>query len=67
MFQYLFASAILCSVGEVITFEHAFHISAFDHIRMLILSIYFLVACINTFYKFQYFGSGALYLRFETC
>ena len=47
--------------------------------RMLILSDYVLLACISTIYeyghvwlikmhiKFQFLGSGALFLRFETC
>ena len=50
-----------------------------EHVRMLIFSSYVLLACINSVYKyghawvisnmyikFQFCGSGALYLRFET-
>ena len=39
MIQYRYASMILCSVGEVIVFEHECYISALKHIRMLILSL----------------------------
>ena len=61
-------------------FKHGCYISALAHIRMLTLSIYVLLECINTVYKyghawviyemyikFQFWGSGALYLRLETC
>ena len=41
---------ILCSVGDVIIFVHGCYISALEHIRMLILSIYVFLACINTIY-----------------
>ena len=70
---------ILCSVREVIIFEHGCYISALELVRMLVLGSYVLLACINPIYKyghawliskmynkFQYFGSGAVYLRFET-
>ena len=70
---------ILCSEGEVI-FEHGCFILALEHVRMLTLSSYVHLACINPIYKyghawvickmynkFQFFGSGALYLRLETC
>ena len=39
MFQYRYAGKILCSVGEIIIFEHVCYISALEHIRMLLLSI----------------------------
>ena len=52
MNQYGYARGILCSVGEVIIFEHGGYTSALEHIRMLILSNYVLVACINTIYKY---------------
>ena len=39
------------SVGEVIIFEHGCYISAWEDIRMLILSIY-VIACINKIYKY---------------
>ena len=52
MIQYHYASMILCSVGEVIVFEHGCYISALEHIRMLILSSYVLLECINTIYKY---------------
>ena len=41
-------------VGEVtsIIFEHECYISALEHIKMLILSIYVLLACINAIYKY---------------
>ena len=70
----------MCSVGEVINFEHGCYISALEHVRMLILSSHVVLACINPVYKyghawviykmyikFQFFGSGALNLRLETC
>ena len=47
---------ILCGVGEVIIFEHGCYISALAHIRMLILSIYVLLECINTIYKHDFVG-----------
>ena len=52
MIQYIYSSMILCSVDEVIIFEHGCYISALEHIRMLILSSYILLACINTIYKY---------------
>ena len=51
IFQYHYASVILCNVGEVIIFEHGLYISALEHIRMLILSSYVLLECMNTIYK----------------
>ena len=45
---------ILCSVGEVIIFEHGCYISALEHVRMLILSSYVLLACINAVYKYSH-------------
>ena len=44
----------------IIIFEHVCYISALAQIRMFKLSIYVLL-------EFQFLGSGALYLRFETC
>ena len=52
MIQYRYASVILCSVEEVIIFEHGCYISTLEHIMMLILSSYVLLACINTMYKY---------------
>ena len=52
MFQYRYARVILCSVGEVIIFRYLGYISALKHIRMLILSSYVLLACINTIYEY---------------
>ena len=46
-----FSDSVVHIVGEVIIFEHGFYISAWEHIRMLILSIY-VIACINTIYKY---------------
>ena len=43
---------ILCSVGEVSIFEVGSYISGLEHIRMVILSIYFLLVCENTIYKY---------------
>ena len=43
---------ILCSVGEVIIFEHGCYISALEHIWRLILNNYVLIACINTINKY---------------
>ena len=40
------------SVGEVIIFEHGCYISALEHFRMLILSSYILLVCINAIYKY---------------
>ena len=42
----------LYSVREVIIFEHGRYISALKHSRMLILSSYVLLGCINTIYKY---------------
>ena len=52
MFQYRCAQVILCSVGEVIIFEHRSYISALEHVRMLILNSFVLLACINPIYKY---------------
>ena len=52
MFQYCNALVILRGVGEVIIFEHGCYISALAHIRMIILSSYVLIQCINTTYKY---------------
>ena len=52
MIQYRYASVIPRGVGEVIIFEQGCYISALAHIRMLILSIYVLLECINTIYKY---------------
>ena len=38
MFSYRYAWLILCSVGEVIIFEHGCYISDLEHVRTLILS-----------------------------
>ena len=54
MFQYHYVLLILCSVGEVIIFEHGCYISALEHVRKLILSNYVLLACINPIYKYSY-------------
>ena len=48
MFQYRYARVILCNVGKVYIFELKCYIcAAFEHIRMLILSSYILLACLN--------------------
>ena len=52
MFQYRYAGVILCNIGEVIIFKHKCYISALEQKRMLILSIYVLLTCMNTIYKF---------------
>ena len=36
MFPYCYVRVIMCSVGEVIIFDHGFYISVLKHIRMLI-------------------------------
>ena len=36
----------------VIIFEHGCYIAALAHVRMLILSIYVLLECIKTIYKY---------------
>ena len=43
----------LCNVAEVIIFENGCYISALKHIKMVILSSYVLLECINTFYKYS--------------
>ena len=73
MFRYRYARVILCSVGELIIFEHGRYISALEHIRTVIFSSYVFQACINIIYKygkawvisvmyinFQFLGLGAL-------
>ena len=52
MFQYRYARLILCSVGEVIIFEHGCYISALEHVRMLILSSYVLLSFKKAIYKY---------------
>ena len=52
MFTYRYAQVILCSVGEVNIFEHGCYILALEHIRLLILGIYVLLARINTICKY---------------
>ena len=42
---------ILCSVGDVINFEHGCYILALEHVRILVLSGYVFLACINAIYK----------------
>ena len=54
MFQYRYAWMILWGVGEVIILKHVYYILALADIRMLILSIYVLLECINTVYKYGY-------------
>ena len=49
---YRYSFVILCNVGEVSIFKDGSYISGLEHIRMLILSSYFLLACINTFNKY---------------
>ena len=46
---------ILWDVGEVIIFEHGCYISALEHVRMLVLSIYYvLLAGINASDNYGY-------------
>ena len=52
MFQYRYAQVILGSLGKVIIFEHGCYISAFAHIRMLILSICVLLEGMKTVYTY---------------
>ena len=52
MVQYSYVRVIPCSVGDVIIFEHGCYISALEHIRMLILSSYVLLAYISTIYQY---------------
>ena len=47
MFQYRYAPVILCNAGKVYIFELKCYISALGHVRVLILSSYGLLACIN--------------------
>ena len=56
LFQYRDASVILCNVGEFSVLERGCYISALEHVRMLILSIYVLLACINAIYIYIYYG-----------
>ena len=51
MVQYRYPRVIMCSV-EVIIIKHGRYISALEQTRMLILSSYVLLACINTIYKY---------------
>ena len=41
-------------VGEVIIFVHGCYISGLEHIRMLILSNYVLLACKKTIYEYDH-------------
>ena len=52
MFQYHCTSVILCSVGEINISGRECCISALEHVRILKLSSYVLLACINAFYKY---------------
>ena len=56
MFLYLYAQVVLRSVGEVFIFDHGCYISALEHVRMLILSGYVLLECINAIYKHGHAG-----------
>ena len=47
MFQYRLRLSNSCNVGEVHIFELECYISALGHARVLILSNYVLLACIN--------------------
>ena len=47
MFQYHYAGVTLCNVGEVYIFELKCYISALGNVKVLILSSYVLLACIN--------------------
>ena len=80
MFQYRDARVFLCNVGEVYIFEFGCYISALGHVRVLILSSYVLLACINKTDNIcdswvdlvrgmssSVLGIEAIYLRFETC
>ena len=42
----------MCSVEEIINFEHGCYILALEHARLLILSINVLLSCINAIYKY---------------
>ena len=50
-FQYPYARVIMCNVVEVIIFEDGRCISGLEHVRILILSSHFLLACILRFYN----------------
>ena len=43
---------ILCSVGEVIIFEHGCYISALENVMMVILNSYVHLGRINQIYKY---------------
>ena len=43
--------SVQCGRGFII-FEHGRYISALEHVRILILSNYVLLACINAIYKY---------------
>ena len=48
MFQCRYARMILCNVGKVYIFELKWYISAaLGHVRVLILSSYILLTCLN--------------------
>ena len=52
MLQYRYVWMILCSVGEVVIFEHGCYILALEHTKILILSSYVLLTGINTINKY---------------
>ena len=56
MFPYRYALVILCNVEEVIIFEPGCYISGLEDIRMVILSSYVLLECINTIYTIYKYG-----------
>ena len=49
MIQYHYASVMQCRRDYY--FYHGLYVSALEHIRMLILSSYVLLACTNRIYK----------------
>ena len=54
LFQYRHAWMIQCNVEDVYIFKLGRYMSALEHVRMLVLSNYFLLACTNAIYKYCY-------------
>ena len=66
MFQYLYAWLILCNVGEVYIFELEHYASALGYVRVLILSNYILLECINKTDKYlSRLGDLMRYINYE--
>ena len=58
----IYKQNVSISVEEVIIFKPGCHIPALAHIRMLILSRYVLLACINALFKLSHLGELVRYI-----